>query len=166
MDQAIAGEISETTARTRVNYAKWIWRVVTWDGVVPLVMFGLPHVMRAALPNLDHARATEFFILPPSIALLVRLVVGYFYTTTNNCPTWLKSAQQLSLVVGIVMLALSDFFMAASVVNVGNPDENSGHLFWMSLFVLAMAFPLMIFVLYPGREPIPSTQLGNWEIEC
>jgi hypothetical protein len=36
---------------TRVNYRAWFWRVLAWDGLLPLVVWIAPFVIKAVVPN-------------------------------------------------------------------------------------------------------------------
>ena len=159
--------MSEPTARTRINCTKWIWRVVTWDGVLPLVMFGLPYLIHWLLPNLDVNQE-----LPVKIGIGVICVTGairtwvvYLYIHSNACSQLVRKRQELAMVFGLTMLSGFDWFMAHLVLN-GRMLAPEEQILGFCAVLYVMSLSLMIFALYPGREPIPSTQLGNWEIEC
>ena len=162
--------MSEASSRTRINYAKWIWQIVSWDGILPFILWSTPILICTFVEDngKDDTRSAWLVlsaIFFSGIAFVVRFCCGVRYLGKNHCESW-RGAQFLCLSGGIGFLWLSDMLL------IGCYDVWLHEFKTVTDILLALTLwysiylPLMIVATYPGREPIPSTQIGNWEIEC
>ncbi|WP_425615925.1 hypothetical protein NA78x_005860 [Anatilimnocola sp. NA78] len=149
--------------RTRINFVRWAWRVVAWDGVLPLVLLGLPHFIRWLIPNADKVIEIAAVVLPIG-AFFTRMVAGCLHIRTNRCGPRLRSAQQAALFCGVFVLVLFDAFV---ILQLNIPAGAIPHVEVVAtgLVVFSIYLPFLTFAMYPGREPVPYNLVGNWEIQ-
>lgn len=161
-----AAQATTDAAPTRINYRAWLWRVIAWDGILPLVMFGLPYLLRWLLPNVNidaMPLLARLGVMFTSESL--RVWFGLSYISSNGCPREFRVRQELALVFGVCLLALFDWLMSIVVLG-GDPHMPAEYVGVTCVGLYVLSSGLLIFALFPGREPVPSTQIGNWEIEC
>lgn len=155
--------------RTRINYAKWIWQIVSWDGILPFILWAAPIAICSFVEDDGKESRAGWLamsaIFLSSVAFIIRFCCGVRYLGTNDCVSW-RGAQFICLSIGIGILWISDMVLISCYDVLWDETTSIAeillfHTVWYSIYL-----PLMIIAMYPGREPIPSTQLGNWEIEC
>ena len=149
----------------RISFRSWLLRVVAWDGVLPLVLLGLPHGIHFLFP--EAAGAIEILgVLLPIAAFFTRLVVGFRHIRENHCPALLQQLQYVVLFLGILGLVMFDAVMILQL-NLPQGAMQPGDLLVLFGIVFAIYLPCMILAMYPGREAVARTeQVGNWEIEA
>jgi len=171
MDQAIAGEISESTARTRINYAKWIWQIVSWDGILPFLLWSTPIAICSFVEDDGKESRTAWLALSAiflsGIAFVVRFCCGLRYLSQNHCEN-LRGTQFICLSGGIGFLWLSDMLLIGCYDVWLNEFKTITDILLALTVWYSIYLPLMIVAMYPGREPVsePMERLGNWEVRC
>lgn len=140
-----------------MNSLSWIMRLITWDGLLPALVWLSPYVIGAIIPN--HEKAIEAAaILIPILALLVRFYIGTQYIFSNHCSRWFRKLQVVLFCVGLMLLLLIDSLMILSSIL---PKMPAGHPVHVKEIVLIGGFfatylILMIIAMYPGRVDIDS----------
>ena len=134
----------------RVDYAKWFFHLFTWDGVVPLVMWSLPFLMRRfGPPNND--QALVFAVVGGLIVgILLRYTVGMRHIRSNYCSVRVKSLQQAGLFAMIALLVLIETLLCfLPPIPPGGLKEPDVIFFSVvfTVYLIAMAI-----ILYPGRR--------------
>jgi hypothetical protein len=135
----------------RIDYWTWFVRLMTWDGVLPLVLGLVPLAVGVAIPNCRGAMETTAVALPVA-AFLMRSWAGLWFIRTNNCCAKTREFQGVAFAIALFLLL---FFDAISILAHVMP---SGAVFatWLGFFVFmalfqAMYLGLMAIALYPGR---------------
>ena len=135
----------------RIDYRTWMVRLVTWDGVLPLVLGLAPFAVSVVIPSCRGAIEVTAVGLRVA-AFLIRLVVGLRFIRTNQCSEKTREFQGIALVLGMFLLV---YFDAVSILAHVIP---SGALFatWLDFFKFMALFNavylgLMAVALYPGR---------------
>lgn len=146
----------------RINWRKWCWRLVAWDGVLPIVLLGLPHVIRWAIPNADKLIEVIGVVFPIG-AFFIRVISGWLHINENHCGPRLRSAQQAALFCGVFVLVFFDAFMIL-LLNIPAGAIQQVEIVATAVVVFSIYLPCLTFAMYPGREPVPCTVVGNWEI--
>jgi hypothetical protein len=147
----------------RLNVSNWIIRVLTWDTILPLILIAVPHTVHWLFPQAG--KVIEVLgVLLPIVAFFVRLPIGLRHIADNHCPPWLRAIQQVALFLGIFGLVIVD---AALILQIKVLEENGrfAMLIIFSVVTFCLYLPCMVLAMYPGYEPVPSTQIGNWKAE-
>jgi hypothetical protein len=150
---------------TRINYRAWLVRVIAWDGVLPLLLWLSPFLVRLLVPGINKDAGVLLAVPLPICVFFIRIWFGARHIDANRCEKF-RVIQYYCFLFAILVLLFVDALLLALH---GELDEN-----WAAYLSLlrdlsipfAVYLALMAVAMYPGREPIPSTQLGNWEIEC
>jgi hypothetical protein len=148
----------------RLHLSKWLIRVLTWDSVMPVVLIAVPHAVHWLFPQA--VKAIELLgVFLPITAFFVRLVVGWRHINANYCSPWARGLQQGVLFVGIFSLVLVD---AALILQINIPQANEKFEILMVFLAVSVFIylPSMVIAMYPGREPVASTAIGNWDVEA
>lgn len=114
----------------RVDFSAWFVRLITWDGVVPIVMALAPSAVGLLIPN--HRGLVEMTAAAlPIAAFFMRFCVGFRLIQTNNCAAEFRRFQVVVLVLAMFLLL---FFDSVSILAHLMP---SGALFarWTDFFV-------------------------------
>src|ERR1700722_18719106 len=111
-------------AERRLNLRSWIYRVLTWDALLPVVFLLIPVVIAQKNPN--NFRALEVAaVCLPLIAFLIRAKVGRDHIASNQCQDWLKEIQYFVFFVGILCLMAIDLLVILVPMGdlLANPDD-------------------------------------------
>lgn len=142
---------------SRVNYGLWIWRVVSWDTLLPAAMLLAPRAIVWLAPN-RWGLITLAAVSLPILAFLLRLHAGGRQIAGNHCSANVRRIQFSVLFVGIIPLVLFDCFMFIGAVANGKPDNET----IMFLFVLVCIYlSAMVIAMYPGRRSEPAISASN-----
>lgn len=134
----------------RVDYARWFIHLLTWDGVVPIVMWSLPFLMRRfGPPNND--QAFVFAVVGGLIVgILLRYAFGMRHIRSNYCSVRVKSLQRAGLFAMIGLLVLIETLLCFM------PPIPPGGLNMPDLIFFSVVFTgyllVMATILYPGRR--------------
>jgi hypothetical protein len=138
----------------RLNYGRWLWRIVSWDTLLPALISLAPAVIELVLPKPDAVIVAASVALPIT-AFFLRMRSGGRQIETNNCSEFTQQLQGVALIVGIVPLLALDALVIALPLNV-LLDE------WYFLVVLvAIYFAAMVIAMYPGAEFDPGLQSSD-----
>ena len=149
---------------SRINYRRWFWRVLAWDGILPLIVWIAPYLLAQILPNREEPRMLGIILTAIGVFLL-RWFMGSDHVASNHCSSPIKQLQYGCFFAGLVVMLLMDALLLA-LHGLMQPGE------WLGMaIILVLPFSLylvlMAIAMYPGREPAPSNRLrvGNWEVE-
>lgn len=134
-----------------MNSLPWIMRLITWDGLLPALVWLSPYVIGVLLPNHDKAIEAAA-ILIPILALLFRFYLGTQYIFSNHCSCRFRKVQLVLFCIGLLLLLLIDSLMILSSILPQMPRDHPVHfkeqVFMVGFF--SLYFILMIVAMYPG----------------
>lgn len=132
-----------------IDCASWLRRVVTWDGLLPVVISLVPSVIEFLFPNGRGAIEITAVVLPIA-GVLLRFQAGMHHISSNRCSSLVRGVQVAVFMVGILPLVLFDCFMILShVMPAGGPMPAEDVIGWSLL--LTIYFGAMVIAMYPGR---------------
>lgn len=147
----------------RIDFGSWLRRIVTWDGLLPIVMWLAPWGIEAVLPNRRGAIEIAAVVLP-IVAVFLRFHAGMRQITSNRCAKFVRGVQIAVFVIGILPLVLFDcFMMLAHLMPAGGPMPAEDVIVW-SVFLL-IYLTAMTIAMYPGRLPPEPTMFSIPEFE-
>jgi hypothetical protein len=127
----------------QINFRSWLFRVMTWDMILPIITLLTPVLVQRLFPKNGTVLAIATMLVPIA-AFFVRFSVGRRHIAANNVSSKLRSMQFIVLCIGILALTIADSFVILSYVK---------HDQMTFLTLMATYFGAMIFAMYPGREP-------------
>jgi hypothetical protein len=133
-----------------MNIRLWLFRLITWDGVLPVVVWTSPFLIRLILPNDQRALELAIVIIP-AMSLVVRIYAGMHFINRNNCAVGFRILQMRALCVGTFLLLFIDLaflfqtHIAPKGVRVVNPVAQSLCSAVLAIYLLSMAV-----AVYPG----------------
>jgi len=147
----------------RINYRAWFWRVLAWDGLLPLVVLAAPYVIKTLVPDREEPLMLAVILTAIGVFLL-RWVVGAKHIAGNCCGPSTRQVQYFCFFAGLVVMLMIDAF-ALALHDMLQPGEFIGLAIVLSI-PFSIYLTLMTIAMYPGREPSPppGERLGNWEI--
>ena len=135
----------------------WLARLLAWDGVLPLVVWAIPAILNAALPQNDKL-AVLVAVLLPSVALLVRFYVGYGMIEANRCSPKFRRVQQTCLWIGLVILMLLDSLLITLLsLNLQGPGIPLGAIVVIFLIFYLPYLAFLAIAMYPGPNANSDT---------
>ncbi len=140
--------------------ARWLLRVIAWDGLLPVVVWGAPWAAQWLAPG-DRGLMEILGVMLPLGALFVRYFIGARQIAANRCKPTVRRLQILALCLGIFMLVLIDSMMILSL------EMPPGALFatttdlivWGVLY--AVYILTMLVAMYPGRDADINSSLKS-----
>ncbi len=152
-------------ANTRLNWTGWLLRVLTCDGLVPVVLL----TSSIMLSRLSLGQGNWYLIMSAGIpvsAFMVRFFMGQYAIEHNHCSALTRRFQSGVLVLGLCVIAIMDcFLIMLSMLLPGNPPKGGGDKLVILFYGFAIAYlaylACMTFAMYPGREPIPLDENNN-----
>lgn len=134
-------------ALRRIDYYRWFWRVVAWDGLLPILVITTSIIVRAHLRN--YPLLVEFVaVTVPFTFFWIRARVGISQVLRNNCSQILRSVQFGLFGVAILFLVLLECLVILSPPEVLFADRNRR---FIGLFSMAYLL-VMIIAWYPGPK--------------
>ena len=123
-------------------YAQWVKRMVTWDGILPVVVVGIVPLLKVAFPR-NHEVASLFTVAVPILAFFVRLAIGSSYFETHPHRGW----QGVVFFLAIFYLVMFDALMIAMRLdgNLSVIDYWCGFLFFYTPYLAMMALAFFPF---------------------
>ncbi|MFO0788757.1 MAG: hypothetical protein U0805_04815 [Pirellulales bacterium] len=121
----------------------WAWSVLCWDGVLPIVVIGIPIVVQWMAPNGQILLAPMFGLLPV-VALCVRFVFGWNRMRRGEAYVW----QMVFFTVAISALFLFEMFILNDQIAKGPKIADPQVLATMFAVYLSM----MAIALFPLRK--------------
>lgn len=134
----------------RVNYGSWFFRVLGWDGIMPVCIVLIPTLIKLLIPNNRGAVAVTVVLLPIA-AFFVRLAIGIRHIAANHCAIAVRRLQYFVFCLGIFLLIGVDTLLILShEMPKGAMFANTtDYLAFASLFSIYLAS--MTIAMYPGR---------------
>lgn len=134
-------------------------RMVSWDGMLPALIWSSPLVLRLLLPDQPIAIEAAAIILPMA-AFFLRFRVGKRHIATNACGTVMRGFQLVMLCIGIFLLVLIDAVMIlAHIVPEGVAINTTDKLVFAGLYLSYLS--AMALAMYPGMDPRPAARLSH-----
>jgi hypothetical protein len=131
-----------------VNVLRWILLLVTWDGVLPVLLAATPTLIRSLWPG--NMLVRDFAVVTVVIvALGVRVVVGLKHIRNNYCGPWTQLCQKITLSVMAFFLVVLDCLLMT--IPIGRNMPQGDQIFLATSAVIYLS--CMAFVLYPGAKP-------------
>ena len=132
-----------------VDIVRWILLLLTWDGVLPVLMALTPWVTRLIWPG--DLMARDFaVVLIIILGLFVRVIVGLSHIRGNYCSAFTKRWQKRVLYLMAFFLVFMD--MMLSIIDFG-PRMAKGDIIFLLVWVVVY-LSCMAFVLFSGRKPM------------
>jgi hypothetical protein len=131
----------------RVNYGRWLWRIVSWDTLLPAIISLAPAVIELIVPKPDAVIVVASLALPIT-ALFLRLRSGGRLIESNYCSSLTQQFQGLVLILGLLPLLALEAVIIALPLN-ALLDE---WYYWSVL--VAMYLGAMVIAMYPGAESV------------
>ncbi len=131
-----------------LNYGKWLFRLITWDGLLPGCVVLAPIVIGFLFPN-NRVPIELAAVILPIAGFFIRIRVGARHIASNHCSITVRWFQLCCFVLGVFPLVLFECFlmlthvMPALIMN------------WTDIAVCAILFAiyltLMAIAMYPGQ---------------
>lgn len=146
-----------------IDYAAWSFRVLAWDGLLPVIIIFLPGAIEVALPGNRGALEIASIILPIA-AFFFRAWSGLRHIRSNHCGPDLRGFQTLVFFVGIFPLVLFDAFIILTHLMPPGQFRPGSADFWVMAGIFGTYFLMMIIAMYPGRRPPEGDAMPmDWE---
>ena len=133
-----------------VNILRWVLLLLTWDGILPLVMVLTLWVTRLIWPG-DMMARDFAVVLIIILGLFVRVIVGLSHIRDNDCSAFMKRWQKRVLYLMAFFLLLMDALLTEIEFNARMPKGDAIFLLVSAVIYLSC----MAFVLFPGRKQVP-----------
>ena len=138
----------------RVDYGRWLWRVISWDTLLPAFILLIPGAIEQAFPN--HPGLIEIAAIAlPIMAFLLRVGAGVRQIASNHCGCYTRRLQRVVLVIGVLPLIAVDFLLVGAHLMPPGALAQAGSDWQIWAVLLAIYLTAMVIVMYPGRERIP-----------
>ena len=131
-----------------LNYSLWLFRLITWDGLLPGCVVLVPIVIGFLFPN-NRGPIELAAVVLPSAGFFIRIRAGAGHIASNHCSITVRRIQLCAFVLGIFPLVLLEcvlmltHVMPALIMN------------WTDIAVCAILFAiyltLMAIAMYPGQ---------------
>jgi len=132
-----------------VNYVSWFFRVLGWDGLLPVIVFLIPNVIEFLFPNKRGALELTGVLTPASMFVL-RLLAGKRHIATNHCSSAVRHIQLCVFYFGLLVLCFIDGVLILShVMPQGVFDGND---FVVFAILISIYLTSMTVAMYPGRQ--------------
>lgn len=138
-----------------IDFAGWLIRLVTWDGVLPVLILFAPSIVERLIPNRGAIEIAA--VVLPIAFFFWRIATGCRHIDANNCSPAFQKFQVWALVLAVFMLVFFDAMMILShVMPKGALIANRGDLIIIAVMLSFYLVPISI-ATYPGRaKPLPS----------
>ncbi len=139
----------------RVNYGSWFFRVLGWDGLLPVCIVLIPTLVKILIPN-NRGAIEATGVLLPIAAFFVRLFIGLRHIASNHCAVSVRGFQYCVFCLGIFLLVCVDALLILS------QEMPKGAMFVTRtdyvVFAILISIYLtsMTFAMYPGRVQSPD----------
>ena len=131
----------------RINYGVWLWRVISWDTLLPAAMIFAPSAILWVAPNRQGFMEIAAVSLP-IVAFFLRVSAGRRQIAKNQCSTRVRRIQFGIFCVGIFPLVLFDCFMIlGELANVG-PGWDYDTVIALAVMI-AIYLSAMVIAMFP-----------------
>ena len=140
-----------------VDFSRWLFRLLTWDGVLPFCMILIPQAARLLFPN-NGLVIVLLAVGVPIAALFLRIRAGCQHIDENNCGPTFQKVQVWSMVFGAFVLVLIDaMLIVMHEMGAGAFLATQGDRIVVGSMVLTYLTAMAV-AMYPGRsQSLPST---------
>ena len=144
-------EETELLEKAFAMYRIWFGRVITFDGLLPLAVWGTPWLAAFAFPN-RRGLIEVLAILLPVVGFLIRYASGRRLIATNACSAAVRFWQFVSLCLGLILLAFIDCVVVLLHILPRRALQQPGD---RVVFVVlgSLYFTFMVAAMYPGPSP-------------
>lgn len=132
----------------RVNFGSWCFRVLGWDGVLPVCVFLIPNVIEFLFPNKRGALELTG-VLTPAIMFVLRLIAGKRHIASNHCPAGIQRIQLCVFYFGILVLGFIDGVLILSHLMPKGAFKGDDYVVFAIL--ISIYLTSMTIAMYPGR---------------
>jgi hypothetical protein len=131
----------------KIRFGDWLLRLITWDSLLPIVVFSIPALIHTLFPNNRGIIEITAVVLPIA-ACFIRMRAGRRHIAANNCSLRFRRFQTIALIFGLVWLAVIDAVIVLS--RIVPQGAIAFRLIDYAIFA-ALYLPPMTFAMYPGR---------------
>jgi hypothetical protein len=133
-----------------VNFGAWLFRVLTWDGLLPAFVILAPMLIEVLIPNNRGAIEIAAVVLPIT-GFFIRISVGKRHIASNSCGVVVRRLQFGVFCLGILTLVLIDsVLILCHVMPKAAPFATKADcIVWIVLFSTYLTS--MTIAMYPGR---------------
>lgn len=140
---------------SQVIFSKWIKRLITWDGILPMVTLLVPTLLGVLIPSSSDLM-TILAVFIAIVSFFVRLGFGLKHLGENRVPCVVQGIQFIFFCVGLLLLTAMDaLFMAIQGVS-SNQMLLLGEDVAMIGIIYIIYFLCMVIAMFPG------TTASNW----
>jgi len=86
--------------REHVNSAHWMWRVVSWDTLLPAFVWVAPYIIELAFPRREGLIEAAAVALPIA-AFFLRIHAGRRQIAIIHCADSTRRLQRIVLIIGV-----------------------------------------------------------------
>lgn len=132
-----------------IDYFSWLVRLITWDGIVPIIMLSVPMLVRRFGPQNNDGASLIAVVFALIVGIFLRFSFGMRHIKENYCSTIVKCLQRIVLLVMICVLVVFESFLAVVPRGPVRPEDLMFIGGFGAIYLLVMSS-----VLYPGRRPL------------
>ena len=131
-----------------------MFRLFTWDGILPFSVLLVPEIIERLVPNRGAIEIAAVAL--PIIFFFVRIVTGCRHIDANHCTPGFQRFQVWAMVFGVFILVFIDAILILSHVMPNDAVNNRAD--WIIFAtIIATYFLAMSVAMYPGRsKPLPD----------
>lgn len=131
-----------------VQYGTWLYRVVAWDGLLPVFTMLVPVVLDYMFPVNPKLRDIAITVVP-IVTFFARLSVGVRHVSSNQVGKAVRTVQYLAFILGILVLfTLDGLLLVMSAFRDGQMvkgDELPVVGVWFGIYLV-----FMVVAMFPG----------------
>ena len=136
----------------------WLRRLVMWDGILPLAVWGVPRAAQWLLPR-ERWPIEVFGVALPIVAFMARFLAGLAVVRRQRHRAVFRAVKVVILFFGLFFLLIIDVAMILKLAMPKGAFEQPGDLVGFAvlygLYVAAMAV-----ATWPGTRPGPDREAG------
>jgi hypothetical protein len=138
-----------------MNYGRWIWRIVSWDTLLPMAIVLVPYAVDFVFPKNPDAMMVAA-VAAPIVALILRAWVGQRQMAENNVSRLVLHIQHICFMIGLLppLFGESVFILvhAGPGAAVQGPIAQLGDYAILAIVFWAPYLLMMTIAMYPGPE--------------
>lgn len=135
-------------AAGRVNYGSWFFRVLEWDGLLPVFIALIPTVIGFLIPN-NRGVIEITGVLLPIAGFFIRFVIGARHIRSNQCAITVRRLQVCFFLLGILLLVFIDALLILSHLMPEGTFKRTDY--FVFAIIISMYLASMTIAMYPGR---------------
>jgi len=152
----MSGTTNRNVADGQIDYVLWIWRVISWDTLVPASLLLVPMAVVEIFPRAETPLALAAALLP-GVAFAIRFFAGRRQIATNRCSEQVRRRQYGALVLGILPLMFVDCSFILAHAPPGGPQPLPVmpplELIWLAMGACIVFYlTMMAIAMYPGKK--------------